>query len=203
MNCNRGVLSRIGRSVFSFRKHDKSTNLRGNAPAMAAPVSAALLLGLLALPAFGQPPDGYVGGMARESASGKPVAEVRIVAHNVDKGTDLFTVTDATGMYKFTNLEPGRYDVAATKNGFQKASATVDVEGKHLTRVDLPLEADAAPAKADVSPTITKSNAEPLTDRERQLLERIDRLETRLAAMEAKDATQTPPMPRAIWPLSR
>ena len=191
MNGNRGVLSRIRRFVFCLRKHDKFTNSRGNTSAMAPPVSAALLLGLLALPAFGQVPDGYVGGMARESASGKPVAEVRIVAHNVDKGTDLFTVTDTAGMYKFTNLEPGRYDVAATKNGFQKASATVDVEGKHLTRVDLPLEADATPANADVPPTITKSSAEPLSDRERQLLERIDRLETRLAAMEAKDAAQT------------
>jgi hypothetical protein len=191
MNGNRGVLSRIRHFVFCFRKHDKFTTSRGNGPAIAAHVSGALLLGLLALPAFGQVPDGYVGGMARESASGKPVAEVRIVAHNVDKGTDLFTVTDTSGMYKFTNLEPGRYDVAATKSGFQKASATVEVEGKHLTRVDLPLEADATPAKADVSPTITKSNAEPLTDREKQLLERIDRLENRLAAMEAKDAAQT------------
>ena len=191
MNGNRGVLSRIRHFVFCFRKHDKFTTLRGNAPAMAAHVSSALLLGLLALPAFGQVPDGYVGGMARESASGKPVAEVRIVAHNVDKGTDLFTVTDTAGMYKFTNLEPGRYDVAATKSGFQKASATVDVEGKHLTRVDLPLEADATPTKADVSPTITKSNVEPLTDHERQLLERIDQLETRLAAMETKDAART------------
>jgi hypothetical protein len=130
--------------------------------------------------------------MARDSASGKPMAEVRIVAHNVDKGTDLFTVTDATGMYKFANLEPGKYDVAATKNGFQRAAATVEVAGKHLTRVDLPLEADAAPAEADVPPTITKSNAEPLTDRERQLLERIDRLETRLEAMEAKEAEANP-----------
>jgi len=191
MNGNPGVWSRIRHRVFNFRKHHKFTNSHGNGPAMAVPVSAALLLGLLALPAFGQVADGYVGGIARESTSGKPVAEVRIVAHNVDKGTDLFTITDTAGMYKFTNLEPGRYDVAATKNGFQKASTTVDVEGKHLTRVDLPLEADATPAKADVPPTITKSNAEPLSDRERQLLERIDRLETRLAAMEAKDAAQT------------
>jgi len=189
MNGYKGVLAI--RDVI-WRTRGAIAKLRRNFSTTAAiRVSAALVLGMLCHPAHGQVPDGYVGGMARESASGKPVAEVRIVAHNVDKGTDLFTVTDTAGMYKFTNLEPGRYDVAATKSGFQKASATVDVEGKHLTRVDLPLEADATPANADVSPTITKSNVEPLTDHERQLLERISRLETRLAAMEAKDGEQT------------
>jgi Putative beta-barrel porin-2, OmpL-like. bbp2/Carboxypeptidase regulatory-like domain len=191
MNGNRGVLSVIRRLISYQRASSTIAKLGCKAHAMTAPISAALLLGLLAVPAFGQRADGYVGGMARDSATGNPVAEVRIVAHNVDKGTDLFTVTDTAGMYKFTNLEPGRYNVAATKNGFQEASATVNVEGQHLTRVDLPLEADATPANVDVPPTITKSNAEPLTDREKQLLERIDRLETRLAAMEAKDAAQT------------
>jgi Putative beta-barrel porin-2, OmpL-like. bbp2/Carboxypeptidase regulatory-like domain len=180
-----GVLA-IMNSICSRRMRGAIAKLRRNITvAGALRVGAALLFGVVLLPAHAQVADGYVGGMARESASGKPVAEVKIVAHNVDKGTDLFTVTDATGMYKFTNLEPGRYDVAAIKNGFQKASTTVDVEGKHLTRVDLPLEADAS-GTPDVPPTITKSNTEPLTEREKELLKRIDSLETRLAAMEAK-----------------
>jgi hypothetical protein len=210
MKGNVGVLSVVWNFIRAVRRRE--TNF-GNGPGIAAPVGAALLLGLLAFPAFGQTADGYVGGMARDSATGKPVAEARIVAHNVDKGTDLFTTTDATGMYKFSNLEPGRYDVAATKDGFQKASTSVDVEGKHLTRLDLPLQAekttelsanlapaDAGPAAdvpANVSPTISKSNSEPLTEREKELLKRIDSLETRLAAMEAKEEAQPSPSAKA------
>jgi len=201
MNGNTGVLSVIRQFIRNCRTHQ--SNFRRNLPAAGVGVGAALLVALLAFPAFGQVVDGFVGGMARDSATGKPVAEARIVAHNVDKGTDLFTTTDATGMYKFSSLAPGRYDVAATKDGFQKASTSVDVDGKHLTRLDLPLQADnstklsanaaaakdssAADVPADVSPTITKANTEPSTARERELLSRIDSLETRLAAMEAKE----------------
>ena len=76
---------------------------------------AAVLFGVLSLPAWGQAPVGLVGGITHESASGKPVAEVQINAYNLDKGTDHATVTDADGIFTFTNLEPGQYEVAATK----------------------------------------------------------------------------------------
>jgi hypothetical protein len=163
-----------------------SSNVRSM---VAVRVSAALMFGLLSLPAHGQTADGLVGGVTRDSA-GKPVAEVQIVAHNLDRGTDQSTTSDANGLYTFTHLGPGKYDVAATKSGFQKASARVAIAAREIVRVDLPLA-------ADVSPTTTKSNNEPLTDRERELLQRIDRLETRLAAMETKDTGQTPAVPKA------
>jgi len=163
-----------------------SSNVRSM---VAVRVSAALMFGLLSLPAHGQTEDGLVGGVTRDSG-GKPVAEVQIVAHNLDRGTDQSTTSDANGLYTFTHLGPGKYDVAATKSGFQKASARVAIAAREILRVDLPLE-------ADISPTTTKSNSEPLTDRERELLERIDRLETRLAAMETKDAGQTSAIAKA------
>jgi hypothetical protein len=190
MKGNTGVLSIIGHFISRLLKHSSTTNLRGNVPGMRAAavrvgVSAALLLGLLSLPAFGQVADGFIGGMARDSASGKPVPQARIVAHNLARGTDRTAVTDADGMYKFTNLEPGRYDVAATKTGFETASTTIDVEGKHLVRVDLPLKDDA-----DAAATTTEPDNQPATDREKKLQDEIDRLEARLAAMEIKDAAQ-------------
>ncbi len=183
MNGNTGVLSIIGHFISGLVKHNSTTNLRGSPAAMRVGVSAALLLGLLSLPAFGQVADGFIGGTARDSASGKPVPQVRIIAHNLAGGTDRTAVTDADGMYKFTDLEPGRYDVAATKTGFETASATIDVEGKHLVRVDLPLKDDA-----DAAATTTEADKQAPSDREKQLQDEIDRLEARLAAMEIKDA---------------
>src|ERR1700691_3449891 len=145
MKGDRGVLSlSVRHFVFRRKVCEAPKRLFGNAHAtVALQVGAALLLGLLAVPAFGQVADGFIGGTARDSDSGKPVPQGRIVAHNLARGTDRMAVTDADGMYKFTDLEPGRYDVAATKTGFETASATIDVEGKHLVRGDLPLQDDA------------------------------------------------------------
>jgi hypothetical protein len=143
-------------------------------------IAAALLSGTLSLPALGQGSVGLVGGIARDSASGKPVAAVQIIAHNLAKGTDRDTVTDADGIFTFTNLEPGSYEVAASKNGFQKSSARVEVAALRTARVDLPLE-----LAADLPRT---ASAAPLTDREKLLLDRIERLESRLNAMEAASA---------------
>ncbi len=142
------------------------------------PVCAAILSVGLSPAAIGQGSVGLVGGIARDSASGKPIAEAQIIAHNLGKGTDRATVTNADGIFTFTSLEPGSYEVAASKNGFQKSAAHVEVAASRTARVDLPLSLET-----DV-PRI--SSTASLTDREKMLLERIERLEGRLAAMEAK-----------------
>src|SRR5580700_5723889 len=84
MNGNTGVLSIIGHFISRLLKHNSTTDLRGNVPGMRVAaarvgVSAALLLGLLSLPAFGQVADGFIGGTARDSASCQPVPQLRIV----------------------------------------------------------------------------------------------------------------------------
>ena len=90
------------------------------------PVVAVLLFGA-SLPAFGQTAAGIVGGITLDLASGKPVADAQITAHNLDKGTDSATVTDADGIFTFTKLEPGQSEFAATKSGFQKSAAHIGV----------------------------------------------------------------------------
>src|SRR5580693_7320316 len=65
MNGNTGVLSIIGHFISRLLKHNSTTNLRGDVPSMRVAtvrvgVSAALLLGLLSLPAFGQVADGFI-----------------------------------------------------------------------------------------------------------------------------------------------
>ena len=147
---------------------------------------SALLLGV-SLAASGQSPVGLVGGIAHDSASGKPVSEVQIVAHNLAKGTDLATVTDADGIFTFTNLEPGPYEVAATKSGFEKSAARVEVAALRTSRVDLSLQI-AADLRRTTEKAVEKPDNLTAVDREKQLLERISRLEERLASMEAKEA---------------
>ena len=141
---------------------------------------ATFLGGALSCPGYGQSEVGLVSGVTRDSATGKPVAEAQIVVHNLDRGPDRAAVTGTNGIFSVANLEAGVYEVAVTKNGFQKASVQVNVAAGRTVQVAFPLEAGAA-----LSRTTEKSDNAPLTERERKLLERIDRLEGRLAALEA------------------
>src|SRR5215471_785766 len=141
---------------------------------------ATFLGGALSCPGYGQSEVGLVSGVTRDSATGKPVAEVQIVVHNLDRGPDRAAVTGTNGIFSVANLGAGVYEVAVTQNGFQKASVQVNVATGRTVQVAFPLEAGAA-----LSRTTEKSDNAPLTERERKLLERIDRLEGRLAALEA------------------
>src|SRR5262249_4609090 len=76
----------------------------------------------------------------------------------------------------------GRYEIAGTKSGFRKISTNVEVAASRSLTVELPLLSAAAAA--------AKNDRSPLTERELELLERIDRLEARLAAVEGKGTTQ-------------
>lgn len=149
-------------------------------------VGASLVFSLLSLPAHAQGTGVLVGGRTCDFVSGKPVAEVQIVAHNLDKNIHKSTSSDANGMYKFTNLEPGRYDLAATKTGFHKVSETIDVDARQTARVDLLLEAGIdSPAIAE------KADDQPMSDWERRMKDKIDRLEARLAAIDAEQTSHS------------
>ena len=118
---------------------------------------------------------GLVGGIARDAASGRPLADAQISAHNLDKGTDDATVTGSDGIFTFTHLDPGAYEVAAVKKGFRKSSVRVEVAASRTAGVELPLQ-------------LAPEGTAPAADREAQLLERIERLEKRLAAVEGNGA---------------
>src|SRR5277367_6114272 len=151
-----------------------------------APIRAAFIFGALSAPLFGETAPGLAGGIASDSG-GKPVTDAQVIAYNLESGMNRVTVTGADGAFKFASLEPGKYVIAATKNGFQKASAHVEVSARQTAQVDLTLQ-----VAADLRRPAEKADIPPLTERERQLLDRIERLEGRLAAMEAKEAS--PPL---------
>src|SRR5579862_3477659 len=141
---------------------------------------AALVWGAWSLPAFGLATIGIARGITRDSSSGKPVSEVEVIAHNLNQGTDRATVTNTDGIFTFTALEPGQYEFEAIKDGFRKSSARAEVDDHRAASVELPLQ-----LALDLPRTPEKSNSAPLTEREKEMLERIERLERRLAAMDA------------------
>src|SRR5271154_2745123 len=130
-------------------------------PMSAIPVCVALFIGSLFAPVYGQAPGGFVAGAIHDSSDGKPVPDARINAYNVDTAMNRVTVTDSGGRFQFAGLDPGKYEVAVTKDGFRKAAAQVEVAARHSAQVDFVLQtADAGSAP---------------TDREKLLLDRLER----------------------------
>src|SRR5581483_475066 len=108
-----------------------------------------------------------IGGVARDASSGKPIGDVRVVAHNLSNNADQATLTGADGIFTFTNLEPGRYEIAAAKEGFQKSAARVEVAPRRTARFDLTLA-------ADIPGTATQRNQTSTEDEKKLLLDRLE-----------------------------
>jgi hypothetical protein len=161
-------------------------------------VSLAFALLLLSPSSYGGGNLGTLRGVAR-TAEGAPVSGVQVIIHSLDENTDRSIVSDNQGAFEADNLRPGRYQLTAKKPGLASLStATVDLGPQQSLRVDMTLGAPGVsigtiePARAaDFQKPSANSNPEgpALTERERQLLERIDRLEQRLAALEARQAS--------------
>lgn len=138
---------------------------------------ALFLLSALSISAFGQTAPGIIAGATRDSANGGAISDTRVTAYNLDNRMNRVTATDANGRYQFADLDPGKYEVSAVANGFQKALAQVEVISHHNIQVDFTLQ----PAGVVTG----------LTEREKQLLQRIESLEGRLAAVESQQPRQT------------
>jgi len=157
-------------------------------------LQAAVLLSSVCV--FGQTNVGDIRGVTA-SASGLPLPEVQVAMHNVEENADRTIISAADGSFAFENLKPGRYQLTARKEGFgSPPAATVELGAGQSLRNDItlsslnPSRTWSKPASLTVS---ENSDRTPLTEREKQLLERIDRLEQRLAALEAKEAGRANP----------
>jgi hypothetical protein len=116
---------------------------------------------------FGELNPGEAAGIARDAVSGKPLAGVQVIARTA-KHAGFSTVTAEDGSFTFSNLEPGSYEFLAAKSGFENSSAHADIAPGRTSRIELPLAMANGP-----------------TEREKMLLDRIDRLEARLASLES------------------
>jgi hypothetical protein len=156
-------------------------------------------LALLLVPlAYGVPVSGGLHGIVRD-AGGLPVPGAQVIVHSLNENLDRTTVSGADGSFLVERLTPGSYNLTANKQGYVTTkSTTFEIVGQQSVTVDLSL----APAGVSGAPSTTASalpahpviagpDNPPLTEREKQLLERIERLEARLAAIEAKAAGQT------------
>src|ERR1035438_1107090 len=121
------------------------------------------------------PPAGSLQGVTVDAA-GKPLAGVHVTIHGPDGRDERELLTNSDGTFTTSALKPGTYRLTAAKGELGTPNPTVvEIAPNETSNASLKL------AKADTAP--------PLTEREAQLLARIDRLEERLAAMESTGKT--------------
>ena len=164
------------------------------------PVCVACQLAAPSTSVWGADLSGGVGGVTRDSASKQPVAQVRITAHNLNTGADRTATSRPDGTFTVPDLEPGRYQVAAAREGFLASAANVEVAAPGTSRVDFLLTADnpaAADAATSTAPTpaapaaiaptpAAPTSASAIVDELEALKKRIGELE---AALETRSAT--------------
>src|SRR6516162_4280426 len=133
----------------------------------------------------GQATVGSLRGRAL-APDGVPLAGVGVVIRSLAGAPDRRLLSDQTGVFVVNDLQPGQYEITTRKEGLTSAQAvTIEVAQNTVTEATVALVADSR------GQALSKNTeGQPLTDREKGLLDRIDSLEKRLAAMEAKDATE-------------
>ena len=146
-----------------------------------APACIAFQFAAAPIPASGREVFGGVGGVTRDSASKQPVAQVRITAHNVKKGTDRTTISGPDGAFTIARLEPGLYQVAAARDGFIRSTADVEVTRPGTYQVEFLLAAANPPApEAKASPALSPATASAVEEELAALKRRIGELEAAL-----------------------
>ncbi len=144
----------------------------------------ALQIAVLCPGAFAAGAAGGVGGVTRDSLTGMPVPDAQIVAHNVDRNTTRAVSSGIRGFFAIDNLEPGRYEVIASKEGFKTYTADVEIAAMRTARLDLVMNAapvvnEAAPSAEGLAPAVAKELE--------AMKARIDQLEA-----ELKQSRQNP-----------
>ncbi len=95
---------------------------------------------LVAVPAAAQFDRGSISGVVKDQQGGV-VPGATVTATSLQTQQARTTVTDGSGYYTFSNLQPGRYDVAAELEGFKKAARSgVQLDAGAAIKTDLTLE---------------------------------------------------------------
>jgi hypothetical protein len=121
---------------------------------------AALLATRLVLPVHAQSTFGDLRGTTRDP-SGLPLPFAVVTVHSLDENTDQKVMSAEDGAFLIENVKPGRYQLTASKEGFQK-SPTVNVElsARQSLRVDLTLTLESRSETVDVSAAVEQVNTE-------------------------------------------
>jgi Carboxypeptidase regulatory-like domain/TonB dependent receptor len=103
------------------------------------PAIIAALIALFAGAALAQESTGSIAGKVADP-SGAAIAGASVTARDVDRGTVWPTTTNQEGVYSFSRLPIGRYEVKVQASGFQTALRTAfSLELNQAAKVDLTL----------------------------------------------------------------
>lgn len=115
--------------------------------------SLVLLIVLLGSPAAAQSPRGSVSGTATDS-QGAAVGEVEVTLTAEDTGVVQSVVTNDSGFYRVSAVEPGSYRVEFTKAGFQTVRpSTIEVTASKETTVHAEMTVGAVSSQVFVTVT--------------------------------------------------
>jgi hypothetical protein len=116
-----------------------------------------------ATPAFSQSTFGSIAGTVQDS-SGASIPAVGIQLTNVDENTTREVESDASGLFEFLNLKPGKYVVIATKSGFASVKEdNVTLDARQQRRVDFKLSVASAQQVVEVTSDEAVINTENAT----------------------------------------
>ncbi len=89
------------------------------------------------------------------------IPNARVVARDVATGATRELVTDTKGLYYFTLLPPGSYEVEVTANGFKTyVNNSVKVRVADVARLNIPLEVGATNEHVQVAAEVSVLNTE-------------------------------------------
>jgi hypothetical protein len=129
-------------------------------------IASAFSLLLLVPAAFPQASSQITGAVVDSTAAG--VAGARVVVTNAETGVTRETISQDSGLYTIPSLQPGRYIVSASRDGFKTIRReNVVLEVNAVQRVDFTLELGA------VSESVTVSGAPPMVESENSSLGQI------------------------------
>src|SRR5580698_4698952 len=200
--------ARMGEPMLCHTQVHPFKSRRKSAFAGALAVSCWFLL-ITSTNSTAEPLIANVRGVTR-SVLGTPIVGAKVTVHDIEDNSKLQVTTDSAGVFEVPRLKPGHYELTATKDGIPGTSITkVTLAGNQDLTVDLVLGVSDGQKSVDHSkqtgnsgnPSTTKESSDvPLTDRERALLARIERLEERLEAIEVKNGSPDATSAKSIVP---
>jgi len=106
---------------------------------------------------------GSLLGVTRDSGGLMPASGVEVTAHSSDLGGERSVVSDAQGVFVVRDLQPGRYQITARKQGFRLSRMiTVTVAAGESVELDLSLGQTYSAARQD-PPLQTEGGSRPVS----------------------------------------
>ena len=107
-------------------KKTNSTNRGAARFLVAAFIRVFLTAAMFAVPIFAQQEAGQINGTVKDT-NGAVIPAATVTVRNTATNATRTVTTDEEGFYLVPNLQPGAYEVTASKQGFQDAKETAQV----------------------------------------------------------------------------